>query len=227
MLGPKSQWVSAPVAPIGAASGEDAPAPGWVLHVGVDEVAAVGGSVLLPPSPDSTGAVTALVADSAGTRFSLREAGDAAEPGRSDQPSTFAWAELITDDAQVSAAFYSSVLVWTLTASEGPLGRRARQIDGVSVCGLLPRPAAMASPYLVRTQQTAKRKSPVSDFWLKRLFKGLPATADSLRQDRALEEATAAGPDPLRIATMFNLSAQASLRYTYAAGPSDTETTIG
>ncbi|MCX4452877.1 hypothetical protein OOK58_12360 [Streptomyces sp. NBC_01728] len=53
----------------------------------------------------------------------------------------------------------------------------------------------------------------------------LPATADSLRQDRVLEEAIAAGPDPLRIATMFNLSAQASLRYTRAASPAGTETT--
>lgn len=84
-----------------------------------------------------------------------------------------------------------------------------------------------ANPHLLLTQQTAKRKSPVSDFWLKRLFKGLPATADSLRQDRVLEEAIAAGPDPLRIATMFNLSAQASLRYTRAAGPAGIEPTTG
>ncbi|MFJ9560939.1 hypothetical protein ACIRQQ_12970 [Streptomyces fuscichromogenes] len=82
-----------------------------------------------------------------------------------------------------------------------------------------------ANPHLLLAQQTAKRESPVSDFWLKRLFKGLPATADSLRQDRVLEEAIAAGPDPLRIATMFNLSAQASLRYTRAASPAGTETT--
>lgn len=42
----------------------------------------------------------------------------------------------------------------------------------------------------------AKRRSPASDFWLKRLFKGLPATADSLRQDRVVEEAIAPAPIP-------------------------------
>jgi hypothetical protein len=74
-----------------------------------------------------------------------------------------------------------------------------------------------SNPHL--PQQTANRDTPVSRFWLKRLFNGLPATADSLRQDRVLEEATVAGPDPLHIATMFNLSAETSQRYTRAAAP--------
>ncbi|MFF3127659.1 tyrosine recombinase XerC [Streptomyces sp. NPDC057908] len=78
-----------------------------------------------------------------------------------------------------------------------------------------------SNPHLLRTQQTALREAPVSKFWLKGLFKNLPATADSLRQDRVLEEATAVGPDPLHIATMFNLSAETSLRYTRAAAPED------
>ncbi|MFJ5307943.1 hypothetical protein [Streptomyces sp. NPDC088350] len=82
-----------------------------------------------------------------------------------------------------------------------------------------------SNPHLLRTQQTARRDTPVSKFWLKGLFKNLPATADSLRQDRVLEEATAVGPDPLHIATMFNLSSETSMRYIRATAPEDAGST--
>ncbi|MEV0372820.1 hypothetical protein AB0I10_23840 [Streptomyces sp. NPDC050636] len=76
-----------------------------------------------------------------------------------------------------------------------------------------------SNPYLLRTQQTAKRDTSVSRYWLKSLFRGLPVTVESLRQDRLLEEAIA-GPDPLRIAKMFGLGAETCLRYVRAATPS-------
>ena len=48
------------------------------------------------------------------------------------------------------------------------------------------------------------------------LFEHLPITPWRLREDRLLEEATHAGGDPLHLATMFGIGAQASLRYSTA-----------
>ena len=134
-----------PVAAIMHATGA---APGWLLHVEVDNVATAvdavmraGGSTLVSATADPTAAV---VTDSSGTRFGLHESG-ASQHGRSSSPGSFAWGELITDDIDTSAAFYNAVFGWHLTGPEGPLGRREWRLNGRAVSGLLPRPSAMPS----------------------------------------------------------------------------------
>lgn len=75
---------------------------------------------------------------------------------------------------------------------------------------------ASTNPYLLVSRNTATRTTPVSAFWLEKLFDGLPATASRLREDRILEQAAADGADPLHLAHVFALCAKASLRYTSA-----------
>jgi hypothetical protein len=76
---------------------------------------------------------------------------------------------------------------------------------------------ATTSPYLLVTRKTAHTGQPVSEFWLTRLFRGLPVTAEQLRDDRIVEEAIAGRADPLHLAAVFGIGPRTGLRYAQAA----------
>jgi hypothetical protein len=76
---------------------------------------------------------------------------------------------------------------------------------------------ATTSPYLLVTRKTAHTGLPVSESWLTGLFRGLPVTAEQLRDDRIVEEALAGRPDPLHLAAVFGFSPRTGLRYAQAA----------
>jgi hypothetical protein len=76
---------------------------------------------------------------------------------------------------------------------------------------------ATASPYLLVTRKTAHTGEPVSRFWMDRLFRRLPVTAEQLRADRIVEEALAGRADPLHLAAVFGFGPQTGLRYAAAA----------
>jgi hypothetical protein len=79
------------------------------------------------------------------------------------------------------------------------------------------------NPHLLLTRRTAHKRGPVSAYWFATLFRGLPATAAQLREDRILDEARTAAGDPLHIAAMFGLTAKPALRYTKTLWPEKTE----
>lgn len=76
---------------------------------------------------------------------------------------------------------------------------------------------ATTSPYLLVTRKTAHTGEPVSRFWIDRLFRVLPVTAEQLRDDRIIEEALAGRPDPLHLAAVFGFGPRTGLRYAEAA----------
>jgi hypothetical protein len=76
---------------------------------------------------------------------------------------------------------------------------------------------ATASPYLLVTRKTAHTGQPVSEFWMTRLFGGLPVTAEQVRDDRIVEEALAGRADPLHLAAVFGFGPRTGLRYAQAA----------
>ena len=76
---------------------------------------------------------------------------------------------------------------------------------------------ATTSPYLLMTRKTAYTGQPVSVFWMNRLFRGLPVTAEQLRDDRIIEEALAGRADPLHLAAVFGFGPRTGLRYAGAA----------
>jgi uncharacterized protein len=122
----------------------------WTTYVNVadgdktvEKVTASGGSVLEAAADFSVAGRSAVLADPAGTRFALWQAGEHHGAGIVGEPGSFSWGELITDDVDTSEAFYGAVFGWTLTVPEGPLGRREWQLGGRSISGLLPRPPAM------------------------------------------------------------------------------------
>lgn len=76
---------------------------------------------------------------------------------------------------------------------------------------------ATTSPYLLVTRKTAHTGDPVSRFWMDRLFRDLPVTAEQLRDDRIVEEALAGRADPLHLAAVFGFGPRTGLRYAAAA----------
>ena len=78
---------------------------------------------------------------------------------------------------------------------------------------------ATTSPYLLVTRKTAHTGQPVSEFWMTRLFRGLPVTAEQLRDDRIVEEALSGRADPLHLAAVFGFGPRTGLRYAQAAHP--------
>ena len=76
---------------------------------------------------------------------------------------------------------------------------------------------ATTSPYLLITRKTAHTGQPVSVFWMNRLSRGLPVTAEQLRDDRIIEEALAGPADPLHLAAVFGFGPRTGLRYADAA----------
>jgi len=105
----------------------------------------------------------------------------------------------------------------------GGLDRPLDEFTASTICGYLDfrgqRWPATTSPYLLVTRKTAHTGQPVSVFWMNRLFRGLPVTAEQLRDDRIVEEALAGRADPLHLAAVFGFGPRTGLRYAQAALP--------
>lgn len=69
-----------------------------------------------------------------------------------------------------------------------------------------------ANSHLLISKETAMHHGAVSATYILDL-RGQPATLERLRIDRQLEEAIAAGGDPLRLATVFGISQDTAVRY--------------
>lgn len=76
---------------------------------------------------------------------------------------------------------------------------------------------ATANPHLIINTQTAMEKSPVSGVWINRELRGHAATLERLRVDRQLEEARAAGADPIHLVAVFGIHETTAMRYTLSA----------
>ncbi|WP_018220095.1 site-specific integrase [Salinispora pacifica] len=70
----------------------------------------------------------------------------------------------------------------------------------------------IANPHLLVSTESALRHAPVSHTWILNM-RGLAATIERLRIDRQLEEALAAGGDPLHLAAVFGVSEDTAIRY--------------
>ena len=103
----------------------------------------------------------------------------------------------------------------------GGLNRPLDEFTATAISGYLAfrtqRWPATTSPYLLVTRKTAHTGQPVSEFWMTRLFRGLPVTAEQLRDDRIVEEALVGRADPLHLAAVFGFGPRTGLRYVQAA----------
>ncbi|MFH8388158.1 hypothetical protein [Streptomyces sp. NPDC018036] len=67
--------------------------------------------------------------------------------------------------------------------------------------------------HLFISSQTAYSRAAVTIGWMQVVLRGLPVTAQRLREDRILEEAAVTGADPQHLCVMFNITPETGLRY--------------
>ncbi|MFF4456627.1 hypothetical protein [Streptomyces goshikiensis] len=79
------------------------------------------------------------------------------------------------------------------------------------------------NPHLFISSQTAHTCAPVTTGWMQPLLRGLPVTAQQLREDRILEEAAVTGADPQHLCAVFNITPETGLRYTRFFHPDPTD----
>jgi len=126
--------------------------PVWATYVAVvnaDETAATvltaGGQVLVAPMDVLDVGRMAVFVDPQGAVFSVWEAGT--HPGAQlvNEPGTWSWSELLTNDVGAAEGFYGDVFGWTAnTAGGGPSGAYAEwQVSGRSVAGMMRKPPTM------------------------------------------------------------------------------------
>ncbi len=103
--------------------------PHWVTYITVDDVdqaaariAVAGGIVTQKPLDVMDFGRMAVAVDPTGASFALWEAGAHFGSAFANEPGSFTWNELQTNDADRAAAFYSAVLGWAAESAEMPSG---------------------------------------------------------------------------------------------------------
>lgn len=121
--------------------------PFWTTYVNVDsadevvgKVADAGGQVLMPPMDVMDFGRMAILADPTGAAIGLWQPNSHKGADVTNEPGTYSWSELLTDDIAAASDFYAAVLGWQVRTSEGEMPYSEFQVDGRSVAGMMVRP---------------------------------------------------------------------------------------
>jgi uncharacterized protein len=123
----------------------------WAMYVNVtsadDVTAAVtanGGQLFVPPMDVMEAGRMAVAADPIGAVFGLWQPGVHKGAQLVNEPGTFSWGELVTDDVPASKAFYGAVFGWGAeTHGDGPGAYTEWQVNGRSIGGMMEKPPQM------------------------------------------------------------------------------------
>ena len=124
--------------------------PFWTTYVNVDsaddvvaKVADAGGQVLMPPMDVMAFGRMAILADPTGAAIGLWQPNQHPGADVTNEPGSYCWSELLTDDLDAATAFYAAVLGWETRASDGPMPYTEFQVGGRSIAGMMARPPMM------------------------------------------------------------------------------------
>ena len=125
--------------------------PYWTVYINVDSaddtaasITENGGQMFMPPFDVMDVGRMAIAADPTGAPFGLWEPKQHKGAGIVNEPNTFSWAELTTDDVETAKSFYGSVFGWASeTYGEGAGAYTESQLADRSVAGIMARPPAM------------------------------------------------------------------------------------
>jgi uncharacterized protein len=126
--------------------------PHWTTYVNVDsaddtiaKVEANGGTVYVPPMDVMEAGRMAIFADPTGAAIGVWQPGEHLGAQLVNEPNTYCWSELMTDDLAGAKAFYKAVFGWDAEAQgpEGPGGYTEWQVAGRSIGGMMAKPATM------------------------------------------------------------------------------------
>jgi hypothetical protein len=125
--------------------------PYWTMYINVDSaddaaaaITSNGGHMFMPPFDVMDVGRMAIAADPTGAAFGLWEPKQHKGAGIVNEPNTFSWAELITNDVDVAKKFYTSVFGWSAeTYGEGPGAYTEAKLGDRSVAGIMDRPPTL------------------------------------------------------------------------------------
>jgi uncharacterized protein len=125
--------------------------PYWTVYVIVDDIEATtkrvedgGGQVIMAPMQVMDAGSMAVFRDPVGAFVSAWQPDNHIGAGLVDEPGTFSWCELTTDDLDSAKAFYDAVFGWdAATHGEGPGAYTEFSLDGRSICGMMDKPPGM------------------------------------------------------------------------------------
>jgi predicted enzyme related to lactoylglutathione lyase len=126
--------------------------PHWTTYVNVDsaddtiaKVEANGGTVYMPPMDVMEAGRMAIFADPGGAVIGLWQPGQHRGAEVVNEPGTYCWSELMTDDLAGAKAFYKAVLGWDAETQgpEGPAAYTEWKVGGKSIGGMMAKPPTM------------------------------------------------------------------------------------
>jgi hypothetical protein len=124
----------------------------WSTYVNVDsaddtmaKVEANGGTVYMPPMDVMEAGRMAVFADPAGAAIGLWQPNQHIGAQLANEPGTYCWSELMTDDLAEAKTFYGAVFGWDAETQgpEGEGGYTEWKVGGKSVGGMMAKPTQM------------------------------------------------------------------------------------
>jgi predicted enzyme related to lactoylglutathione lyase len=125
--------------------------PVWTIYINVDsaddtaaKVKANGGMVFMEPFDVMDVGRMAIVADTEGAVLGLWQPKAHKGAGIVNEPGTFSWAELVTDNVDAAKKYYGAVFGWgSETHGEGQGAYTEWKLGGTSISGAMPKPPMM------------------------------------------------------------------------------------
>lgn len=125
--------------------------PRWSMYVTVDDADALaglvsenGGAVFMAPMDVMTAGRMGVFADPQGAAFCVWQPQDHQGAGVINEPNTYSWSELVTDDIEAAKTFYGSVFGWTGdTYGEGQGAYTEWKLADRSIGGMMARTPEM------------------------------------------------------------------------------------
>jgi uncharacterized protein len=139
------------VAGLGPNMNPEAP-PHWSTYVNVENadatiarVEANGGTVYMPPMDVMEAGRMAVFGDTLGAAIGLWQPGEHLGAQLVNEPGTYCWSELMTDDLAGAKTFYKAVFGWDADTQgpEGPGGYTEWKLGGRSIGGMMAKPPTM------------------------------------------------------------------------------------
>jgi len=126
--------------------------PHWSTYVNVEsaddtmaKVEAHGGTVYMPPMDVMEAGRMAVFGDPSGAALGLWQPGDHLGAQLVNEPGTYCWSELMTEDLAGAKSFYKAVFGWDAETqgAEGPGGYTEWKVGGRSIGGMMAKPPTM------------------------------------------------------------------------------------
>ncbi|MCW2924712.1 MAG: cfp30B [Thermoleophilia bacterium] len=124
----------------------------WTNFVYVDDIAAtvetaraLGAKIMMEPMDVMGAGHMAVAFDPTGAAFGLWQPGTQTGADAVNQPNTYSWVELATDDTEAARTFYAELLGWNWVRQDMEMEYWIAELEGRSHAGMMPKLDSMSS----------------------------------------------------------------------------------